>query len=109
MGYDGKGQAKIGHVDDVPAAFAALKSDALIADGFVRFRRELSVVLARGTEGSIVSWGPVANNHRQHILWRTPATPRSEPARADEPARITHAQTEDRAYVGVMSVGSVYL
>src|SRR3546814_788354 len=25
MGYDGKGQAKIGHDDDVPAAFAALK------------------------------------------------------------------------------------
>ncbi|MFC3677963.1 5-(carboxyamino)imidazole ribonucleotide synthase [Ferrovibrio xuzhouensis] len=104
MGYDGKGQAKIGHVDDVPAAFAALKSDALIAEGFVRFHRELSVVLARGTDGSIVSWGPVENIHRNHILWRTHAPARIEPALAAEAERIARELAEGLDYVGVLAV-----
>ena len=104
MGYDGKGQAKIGHVDDVPAAFAALKSDQLIAEGFIGFRRELSVVLARGVDGSIVSWGPVENIHRNHILWRTYAPARIEPVLAAEAERIARTLAEGLDYVGVLAV-----
>src|SRR3546814_17127302 len=103
MGYDGKGQAKIGHVDDVPAAFAALKSDALIAEGFVRFRRALSVVLARGPDGSIVSWGPVANIHRNHILWRTHAPARLEPALAAHTRAIARPLAEGPDSCGLMA------
>jgi 5-(carboxyamino)imidazole ribonucleotide synthase len=104
MGYDGKGQAKIGHVDDVPPAFAALKSDQLIAEGFVRFRRELSVVLARSPDGSVVSWGPVENIHRNHILWRTYAPAKIEPALAEEAERIARSLAEGIDYIGVLAV-----
>src|SRR5690606_6277604 len=73
MGYDGKGQVKIERADQAGEAFAKLKSAELIAEGFIDFRRELSVVLARGVDGASVSWGPVENIHRNHILWRTHA------------------------------------
>lgn len=104
MGYDGKGQVKIGHVDDVPEAFAVLKSDALIAEGFIGFRRELSVVLARGLDGSIASWGPVENIHRNHILWRTHAPARIDAALAAEAERIAASLAEGLDYVGVLAV-----
>jgi len=104
MGYDGKGQVKIGHVDAVPAALAALKSDLLIAEGFVAFRREISVVLARGSDGRIVSWGPVENIHRDHILWRSYAPARIEAALAAEAERIAASLAEGLGYVGVLAV-----
>ncbi|WP_341702203.1 5-(carboxyamino)imidazole ribonucleotide synthase [Ferrovibrio sp.] len=104
MGYDGKGQAKIGHLDDVAPALAALKSDALIAEGFVAFRRELSVVLARGTDGTIRSWGPVENIHRNHILWRTHAPAAISPEQAAEAERIAATLAGGLDYVGVLAV-----
>lgn len=104
MGYDGKGQAKIERAEQAAEAFASLKSDALIAEGFVRFQRELSVVLARGTDGRIVSWGPVENVHRNHILWRTTAPAEMEPAQLTEAERIAATLAEGLDYVGVLAV-----
>lgn len=104
MGYDGKGQVKIERADQAAAAFAALKSDALIAEGFVAFQRELSVVLARGNEGRIVSWGPVENIHRNHILWRTYAPARLSDSLRAEAERIAATLAEGLDYVGVLAV-----
>jgi 5-(carboxyamino)imidazole ribonucleotide synthase len=104
MGYDGKGQVKLTKREDAAAAFAALKSDHLIAEGFVAFRRELSVVLARGLDGSIASWGPVENIHRDHILWRTHAPAAFAPALAAEAERIAASLAEGLGYVGVLAV-----
>lgn len=104
MGYDGKGQVKIASTEDTAPAFAALKSDALIAEGFISFKRELSVVLARGSDGRIMSWGPVENIHRNHILWRTYAPARIEPVLAAEAERIAASLAEGLDYVGVMAV-----
>jgi len=104
MGYDGKGQVKIEHAGQAEEAFAALKSGELIAEGFVRFRRELSVVLARGVDGRSVSWGPVENIHRNHILWRTHAPAKIEDVRRAEAERIATTLADGLDYVGVLAV-----
>lgn len=104
MGYDGKGQYKVTSTDDAAAAFAALKSNALIAEGFISFRRELSVVLARGLDGSIASWGPVENIHRNHILWRTHAPAVIAPTLAADVERLATSLVEGLDYVGVLAV-----
>jgi 5-(carboxyamino)imidazole ribonucleotide synthase len=104
MGYDGKGQVKLERADQAEAAFTALKSDALIAEGFVAFQRELSVVLARNADGCIVSWGPVENIHRNHILWRTYAPARLSDALRSEAERIAATLAEGLDYVGVLAV-----
>jgi 5-(carboxyamino)imidazole ribonucleotide synthase len=105
MGYDGKGQVKVAKRADAAQAFAALQSDHLIAEGFVGFRRELSVVLARGSDGRIVSWGPVHNIHRDHILWRTYAPPHGlSEAQAAKAEAMAASLADGLDYVGVMAV-----
>lgn len=104
MGYDGKGQVKVTKREDAAEAFAALKSDHLVAEGFVSFKRELSVVLARGLDGSIASWGPVENIHRNHILWRTHAPAVIAPDLAAQAERIAASLAEGLDYVGVLAV-----
>ncbi len=104
MGYDGKGQVKVTKREEAASAFAALKSDHLVAEGFVSFKRELSVVLARGLDGQIASWGPVENIHRNHILWRTHAPAKIEPALAAQAEQIAASLAAGLDYVGTLAV-----
>ncbi len=67
MGYDGKGQVKIGPRTSPDAAFAVLKGIDGILEGFVDFRCEISVVVARGVSGA-ACYVPVENRHKHHIL-----------------------------------------
>ncbi len=67
-GYDGKGQAKIARLEDAEAAWASLGTDEAVLEAFVDFEREVSVVAARGLDGSFAHFGVLANDHRDHIL-----------------------------------------
>ena len=49
FGYDGKGQAKITSRRDIgAAAWAVMKSQPSILESFVNFKKEISVICARG-------------------------------------------------------------
>ena len=86
LGYDGKGQALIEAETDLEAAWAAMTGHAPsglgILEGFVDFDLEISVVVARTADGTVRSFVPVENRHRNHILDRTlvPAPVASEVA-----------------------------
>lgn len=67
-GYDGKGQAVVGSVGEATEAWNRLGRTEAILERLVPFERELSVVVARGLDGSIRCYGPMANEHRRHIL-----------------------------------------
>lgn len=67
-GYDGKGQAIIRSPEQAEAIWEALNTDEAILEAFVDFESELSVVAARGMDGSFVHYGPIANRHENHIL-----------------------------------------
>nr|MDQ6908806.1 ATP-grasp domain-containing protein [Chloroflexota bacterium] len=73
FGYDGKGQAKIAAPENADAAFADIAGRAAILEAFVDFEREVSVVAARGLDGSFAHFGVVENTHRDHILDTTVA------------------------------------
>ena len=65
MGYDGKGQVRIGPDTDAADAWAQMGGDAGILEGFVDFDSEISVILARqGKEQSAV-FDVVENRHVQ--------------------------------------------
>jgi 5-(carboxyamino)imidazole ribonucleotide synthase len=75
FGYDGKGQMKIATIEDLGAAkkivaaeHAAGTGAEYIYEKFIDFEREVSVVAARGADGSIAHWGVIDNAHRNHIL-----------------------------------------
>lgn len=104
FGYDGKGQQVVHDEDEALAAWQALSGTPAILEGFVPFEREISVILARGHDGSQTVFEPPENAHRDGIL-RTSTVPAriSGETRA---AAIAIAETIAGAldYVGVLSV-----
>lgn len=75
FGYDGKGQFVIRSEDDIATAWQALGSVPLILEGFVQFSREVSIVAARGRDGSTVFYPLSENVHRDGILFISHARP----------------------------------
>ena len=56
LGYDGKGQIVIRGEADIDGAWEELGGVPLILEGFVPFRRELSVLAVRGRPGANPPW-----------------------------------------------------
>lgn len=68
FGYDGKGQSKIASVDDADKAWASLNCPLGVLEGFVKFDREISVIVARNRRGEIRAFDVFENHHTNHIL-----------------------------------------
>jgi 5-(carboxyamino)imidazole ribonucleotide synthase len=103
-GYDGKGQAVIRSLDDGPAAWARLGVDRAILESFIDFECELSVIAARDLGGQVLTYGPMLNAHRNHILDISlcPA-PLPEAVQRDA-AEIARAVVEKLDVIGVLCV-----
>lgn len=105
LGYDGKGQCVLRSSADVGAAFAALGGRPLILEGFVPFRRELSVLAARNRDGRIVYWPLVENVHRDGILRLSIApAPDTAPGLIASAEAIASRTLEALDYVGVLAI-----
>lgn len=103
-GYDGKGQIGLKPGDDAAAVWAQLETDEAILEARVDFACEISVVLARGADGAIVSYVPVENRHTNGILATTVAPADIAPplaAHADDIARRVAVALD---LVGVLAV-----
>ncbi len=104
LGYDGKGQARIMTAADAPAALAAMNGADAVLEGFVNFSHEVSVIAARGLDGSVACYDPGENVHLDGILHTTTIPARlSANQRSDAillAARILNALD----YVGVLGV-----
>lgn len=105
FGYDGKGQSLLRDRDDLGSAWAELGGRALLLEGFSQFRRELSIIAARGTDGRIRDYPVVENLHVDGILRisRSPVTDLSERL-AGEARAIVRRILDDMDYVGVLAV-----
>ncbi len=103
-GYDGKGQVKIQSIENVDAAWEQIGQSEAILEKFVDFDAELSIVCARGLNGDIAIYGPIANVHENHIL-SVSTVPAGFPDRvAQEAEKITRAILEEFDYVGTLCV-----
>jgi 5-(carboxyamino)imidazole ribonucleotide synthase len=68
LGYDGKGQETISEAAHVEEAFKRLGSAPCVLEERVDLAAEISVILARGESGSIKTYPPSENIHRDGIL-----------------------------------------
>jgi 5-(carboxyamino)imidazole ribonucleotide synthase len=82
LGYDGKGQVRVERADAVAAAWSALGSVPCILETELRFRRELSVLVARRPSGELQTFPLVENTHADGILRETRAPAKVDPAMA---------------------------
>ncbi len=103
-GYDGKGQVRIEVGEDAWAKLAKLRGEPAVVEAVVPFVREISVVLARGTDGVIATYPIAENVHRRHILHttRAPAAITSAQRRAAEEIAVVIAAALN--HIGVMAV-----
>ena len=103
-GYDGKGQARLATPEDLAPAFASLSPKPLILEGFVDFAAEVSVVLARGADGSTTVFDTVENRHRDHILDLTLAPARVPASVSAEAQAIGRRVAHGLELVGLLAV-----
>ncbi len=104
FGYDGKGQFRINAESDIEEAWQTLEGEACVLEQRMPLDIEISVVLARGIEGEVVTYPVSENIHEGGILDVSIV-----PARIDndlETKIINMAKEIATAldYVGVMAV-----
>jgi 5-(carboxyamino)imidazole ribonucleotide synthase len=104
MGYDGKGQAKMLSADDIEPAWAAMKNAPAILESFVSFDKEISVICARGVDGSFAAYEPTENVHRNQILYTSTVPAVLEVELAIEAVYLAQRMADTLEYVGVMGV-----
>jgi len=109
MGYDGKGQVMITPDMNPIQAWSAIAGAAdsaglAILESFVDYRCEISVVVARGTNGSIANYPAVENQHAHHILDTTIAPARIAPELGMRAEAIARHIAEKLDVVGVLAV-----
>jgi 5-(carboxyamino)imidazole ribonucleotide synthase len=103
FGYDGKGQSKIETVRDADEAWDALGGEAIL-ESWVDFEKEVSVVAARGLDGSFAHYGVVENTHDRHILDVTVAPADVSPEVEKEAVEIARGIFEELEIVGTACV-----
>jgi 5-(carboxyamino)imidazole ribonucleotide synthase len=103
-GYDGKGQRWVEHAPDAAAAFAELGGAPVILEAPADFVRELSIIAARGRDGSTAIYPLAENHHEGGILRRSLAPARVTPALADQAERIAARILKGLNYVGVIGI-----
>ena len=107
FGYDGKGQQKLSAgagPQEIDAAWNSLGECVLIVEAWVDFQCEISVVAARGLDGSTAVFAPTRNHHRHHILDISSAPAGLPAAVLDSAREMAAAVLEKLDVVGVACV-----
>jgi 5-(carboxyamino)imidazole ribonucleotide synthase len=104
LGYDGKGQVKLTSAADIPTAWAAMNNAPCVLEGFVAFDREVSVIAARGLDGSVACFDPGENIHQDGILRTTTVPARLSPGQRSDAVLLAARILNALDYVGVMGV-----
>jgi 5-(carboxyamino)imidazole ribonucleotide synthase len=104
LGYDGKGQLLLRMPEDLAPAFAELEPKPLVLEGYVDFAAEISVMVARGVDGTVVTYDAVENRHKHHILDLTFAPARVPEAVQAQAQAIARTIAEELELVGILGV-----
>lgn len=104
LGYDGKGQVRIGAVEEAAAAFQALGGAPAILEGFVSFDRELSVLAARAEDGAFAPFAVTENVHADGILRRSKAPAAVSAAVASQALEAAERIANGLDHIGVLAV-----
>ncbi|MBV8426214.1 MAG: ATP-grasp domain-containing protein, partial [Hyphomicrobiales bacterium] len=89
---------------ELASAWREIGEAPAILEGFVPFRREVSVVAARGIDGAFSAFDLCENEHRDHILARTTVPARVDPRTAQEAIEIARRTAEALDVIGVFAV-----
>jgi 5-(carboxyamino)imidazole ribonucleotide synthase len=105
LGYDGKGQVRVADRAALAAAWTALKQVPCVLEKLLPLQSELSVIVARGADGTVVQLPVQQNLHEGGILAVTqvPApdiSAETQQRAAESAQRLAH----EMSYLGVLCV-----
>lgn len=103
-GYDGKGQIWIRAVSEAADAWHAIGQRPAVLEARADFVRELSVIAARGRDGSMAVYPLGENVHQGGVLKTTLAPAAVDPATGRRAREIAEAILNGLDYVGVLGV-----
>ena len=109
FGYDGKGQTRIDDAAQCEPAWNSLGQPMGVLEGFVRFTRELSVIVARARTGELVTFPVAENAHTRHILDVTVAPARVPEATRAAAVELAVSVAKSLDLVGVLAVELFWL
>lgn len=104
LGYDGKGQWKVESGAEAIEAFQKMGSAPCVLEELLRFKCEISVVLARGVNGHIAAYPTAENIHTNSILDTTIVPARVSGAISAKAQKIAKTIAEKLNYNGVLAV-----
>ena len=108
-GYDGKGQWRLTKDDQIETVWpeiaqclASGNNQAIVAEQFVPFEREVSIVGTRGKDGNIALYPLAENTHTHGVLALSTAI--DEPLLQQQAEAIFAATAKELDYVGVLAL-----
>lgn len=107
-GYDGKGQFVLKSAEQIDSAWAELgeatQTAPLIAEGFINFEREVSIIAVRGQNGDIRYYPLVQNEHSNGILAKSTAPAPNVDKLTEQAQSNIKKLLEHLGYVGVLTL-----
>ena len=103
-GYDGKGQARLESGDDYEAAHKSLGHAPCILEAMVPFVCEVSVIIARASDGTSACYDVPRNEHVNGILRRSFVPSNIDAEIADRACAAAKALADALDYVGVLAL-----
>jgi 5-(carboxyamino)imidazole ribonucleotide synthase len=104
LGYDGKGQVRVGTRDDVTKALETMGGKPCVLERLVDLQAELSVIVARDEQANLCAWPLAENVHRAGILDTSIVPARVDASLADEARTIATALAAALDYRVVLCV-----
>ncbi|MBV6447241.1 5-(carboxyamino)imidazole ribonucleotide synthase [Nitrosomonas sp.] len=104
FGYDGKGQVKVTNAVEFPAAYAQLNHAVCVLEKFMPLKSEISVVVARGSDGKVATFPVSENQHVNGILDVSIVPARISPLLAGKAQEIACQVAKNLNYQGVLCV-----
>jgi len=104
-GYDGKGQFLMRDTSEITKAWKSMNGVESILEGFVNFKRELSLIAVRGIDNDHKYYPLVENTHHNGILRLTIAPAQAIDSKVQETAEH-YMQTllDEMNHVGVLTI-----
>ncbi|MDN5710236.1 MAG: 5-(carboxyamino)imidazole ribonucleotide synthase [Planococcus sp. (in: firmicutes)] len=103
-GYDGKGQQIVENADQLSEAEALFQNGDCVAEAFIDFTMEISVVIQRNTLGETAILPIGENIHKDHILHQTIVPARVSEKTLTKAKKAAEAIAEHLQMVGTLAV-----
>ncbi len=104
LGYDGKGQSRVASREEALAAWRSMKEAPCVLEALIPFQLEISVLVARASDGDVHVWPVQENQHVNGILDLTIVPARIDAALLAKAQSLAGQLVNALRYVGVLCV-----